>query len=69
MSRFDFISQDQILSSVNHVADFFPKDLRQWLALWCVLADGGMLAAPKGHSQSREGRQASAPSSAQGWEL
>ena len=35
---------DQILSWVNHLPDFLPKDPRQWLALRGMLTDDGMHA-------------------------
>ena len=57
MPRFDFqfISKVQILSPVNHFADFLPKDLRQWLALWGVLMEGSRLAAPQATPRTEKG--------------
>ena len=57
MPRFDFqfISKVQILSPVNHFADFLPKDLRQWLALWGVLMEGSRLAAPQATHRTEKG--------------
>lgn len=40
---------------MNHFADFLPKDLRQWLALWGVLIEGSRLAAPQATHRTEKG--------------